>query len=206
VLPGILAALVILGQIGGEDTPAPVTAKPATSPPPTEAAAPATQPAAPTNKAAAPTSRAAASTKAPEPTKPEVACIGDAVQAGDWTFKISKVKCGASKVENEFLNKKAQGQFCLVSLTAKNNGETAGTLMGSNQKLLDKDGREFSSDDEASIYEAGGNSSLFVEEINPGNTAKGVIVFDIPEDARPVQAKLAGGFFGIKDVATVDLT
>jgi hypothetical protein len=39
---------------------------------------------------------------------------------------------------------------------------------------------------------------LLVTEINPGNTATGLIVFDVPEDTEPVQARLAGGLLAAR--------
>lgn len=155
---------------------------------------------------AVPASTAPEATKAPatKAPAPAAAKIGDRVTAGDWDFTVTKIKCGVKSVGDQYVGKKAQGQFCILNLNVKNNGNEAGTLVASNQKLLDKEGRTFSSDDEASIY-ADTGQNLF-EEINPGNTLKGQIVFDIPKDAKPSQATLAGGLFGVKDSATVNLT
>lgn len=135
---------------------------------------------------------------------PAAAKIGDTVRAGDFRFEVTEVMCGVSRVGDQNAGKKAQGQFCLVNLSVTNIGTDPGTLVGSSQKLLAKDGRTFSTDDAASLYAHSGGSTLF-EEINPGNTRKGVLVFDLPKKADPVQVQLAGGRFGVKDVATVDL-
>lgn len=105
----------------------------------------------------------------------------------------------------KYLQKEAQGQFCLLNLSITNNGDAAAYLSSANQKLLDKDGKTYSSDSEATIY-ADPKKGLLSGEINPGNTAKGLIVFDIPEKVKPTEAALAGGFFGIKDVARVNLS
>ncbi len=139
------------------------------------------------------------------PSEPELAKIGDTVAAGNWDFTVTKFKCGSTKVGSEYLNKSAQGQFCKMSIKVKNNGKQQETLNDSNQKLFDAEGREFSSDSEASLYEDS-DSALFLEGVNPGNTAKGVVIFDVPEDAKILRTELVGGFFGFDDVATVDLS
>jgi hypothetical protein len=71
--------------------------------------------------------------------------------------------------------------------------------------LIDKEGRTFATDDMASLYADSEGSTLF-EEINPGNTLKGILVFDIPKKAKPAELQLSSGPFGIKDVATVDMS
>jgi hypothetical protein len=148
-----------------------------------------------------------ASAKKQKPTRTSEAAsvkIGEAAKAGDWTFTVTKFTCGSKTIGSEYLNKKAQGQFCLMNLSVKNNGNEAATLMSDNQKLLDAKGREFASDNEASLY-VDPDSNIFIEDINPGNTAKGVVVFDVPKNVKPVTATLAGGVFGVKDVVSVDL-
>lgn len=190
ILPLALVALVaFVTALNGGNDEAPVAAVPADS----SSSAP-SEPAA--NKTKEPT-------KTKEPAAPAAAGIGDKVVAGDWDFTVTKFKCGTKKIGSEYANQKAQGQFCLMNVSVKNNGKEAETLDGSNQKLLDAEGREFSSDGTASIY-ADPDSNLFLEQINPGNTKKGLVVFDVPTDAKPVQAVLAGGLLG-GDTATVEL-
>lgn len=194
ILPLVLIGIIIISQAfrgGGADTP-------------TAGAPAATSTSAPAKKATkpAPEKTSEKDSKAP---KPAAAGIGDKVSAGDWDFTVTKLDCGKKKVGSEYLDKKAQGQFCLMNIKVKNNGDQAETLDGDNQKLLDDKGREYSSDYEASAY-ADPDANLFLERINPGNTKKGLVVFDIPKDVKPVQAKLAGGLLGIVDVATIDLT
>lgn len=165
--------------------------------------------------AAAPGASSVPSGKAPKadkkekaeevPAEPKSAKIGDTVAAGDWDFTVTKFKCGSAKIGDEYSNKKAQGQFCKMSIQVKNNGSKQETLNDSNQKLFDSEGREFSSDSDAWIY-ADPDSSLFLEGINPGNTAKGVVIFDVPKDAEIVRAELVGGLFGFDDPAAIDLT
>lgn len=134
--------------------------------------------------------------------KPKSAGIGDTVKAGDWSFKVTSFDCGKTKVGNQYAGKKAQGHFCFLKITAKNNGDSEGTLNGDSQKLSDDDGKEYSSDLEASLYEDA-DSMLFLEGVNPGNTAKGTIIFDVPKEAKITEVTLTGGLFS--DSADVSL-
>jgi hypothetical protein len=70
-----------------------------------------------------------------------------------------------------------------------NIGDSAQTLSDSSQKVRDATGREFSSDIAAAIYVK--DNKVFFEEINPGNTVKGTLVFDMPKGHRAGQHRVA---------------
>ena len=108
---------------------------------------------------------------------------------GDFTFKVTKIEDGGTKIGDEYLNTKAQGKFVLVHMTIKNHGTDPGTFFGDNQYLVDTQGRKASADTEAAIY-MGDNAQAIFEEINPGNTLSGVVVFDIPANATPASLEL----------------
>ncbi|MFC6238048.1 DUF4352 domain-containing protein [Longivirga aurantiaca] len=107
-----------------------------------------------------------------------------AVADGKFEFTATSLKCGVKSVGNEILGTKAQGQFCLIGITVKNIGDEAQILFDSNQVVFDKDGKKYESDTEAAIY-ANEDSSVFIEEINPGNSVKGILVFDVPKTVKP---------------------
>lgn len=48
--------------------------------------------------------------------------IGDPVRDGKFEFTVQEVECGVKEVGPELLEEKAQGQFCLVTITVKNIG------------------------------------------------------------------------------------
>lgn len=120
--------------------------------------------------------------------------IGDTVAADDWEITVAKVEDGVSQVGDEFLNAKAQGQFVQIELSVKNTGSDPNFFFEDDIELGDDAGNTYSADSEAGIY-AAENNILFLEEINPGNTAEGVLVFDVPEDADPNKLTFAGGLF-----------
>lgn len=139
---------------------------------------------------------------APEPQKKEktkdapkksAPGIGDAARDGKFEFTISKVEKGVASVGSEYFNEKADGQFVLVHITVKNIGDESQTLFDSEQKLKDTQGRSFSTDSSAAI--AMEDNEMWLNEINPGNSAKGTLVYDMPADAQPAEIELHDSMF-----------
>ncbi|HEX5456108.1 MAG TPA: DUF4352 domain-containing protein [Candidatus Saccharimonadales bacterium] len=129
--------------------------------------------------------------------KPATAKIGQPVRDGKFEFTVKGMKCGEKSVGNEFIKAKAQGQFCRVSLTVKNIGDEAQTLDGSSQYAFNASGQKYSADDEAAIdADIDNNSgSTWYNDINPGNTVKGDLFFDVPAGVKPVKVELHDSAF-----------
>lgn len=106
--------------------------------------------------------------------------IGDKVRDGKFQFTVTKVKTGIAQVGDDTFGQKAQGQFVFVYLKVKNIGDEPQTLFGDNQTLY-IGGKKYSADTEAGIYLE--ESKSFIEEINPGNSIDGIVVFDVPKSA-----------------------
>ncbi|WP_435830900.1 DUF4352 domain-containing protein [Microtetraspora glauca] len=123
--------------------------------------------------------------------------IGDVVEDGKFSFKVTKLDT-ASKVGDDVLGKSAQGEFVLVNVTVKNIGDEAQSFAGDAQKLLDASGKEYSADSEAALY-LGESKSLY-EQVNPGNSVRGVVLFDVPKGTEPVAIELHDSVFsgGVK--------
>jgi hypothetical protein len=114
------------------------------------------------------------------PVEESMAMIGDTVVDGDWSYVVSNLKCGVKQVGSSLLGAEAQGQFCIVSISATNNGSKADYFLGSDHKIYDVNGSEYESDSSAWIYL---EDNMLLDKVNPGNTSKGQIVFDVPETA-----------------------
>ncbi|MGN9804025.1 DUF4352 domain-containing protein [Micromonospora sp. L32] len=159
--------------------------------------------AAPTTSAPAPAP--AKTTAAPAPAKPTTFGIGDKVRGGDFEFTVNSVKCGISQVGSSYFNHKAQGTFCRVSVTAKNVTKSAhlfhadGTITAQ-----DASGREYDVDGEAAIY---GNDDAkgFLDEINPGNSVKANVYFDVPKGTKLKTITFAAGLLTLAEDAVVTL-
>ncbi|WP_433302131.1 DUF4352 domain-containing protein [Actinoplanes sp. CA-030573] len=121
---------------------------------------------------------------------------------GKFEFVVSSMKCGVSEVGSDLLGAKAQGQFCLVNLSVKNIGKKAQSFADSAQTAYDAKKVEYSSDSNAAIY-ANKNSQVLFTEINPGNTVKGTLVFDVPKGTKLTSIELHDSLFS--GGVTVDL-
>lgn len=132
--------------------------------------------------------------------KPVMAKIGETARDGKFEFTVASVECGKASVgTNEYLTKQAQGQFCLANVTVKNIGSEAQTFDSSSQYLYDAANAKFSADGTASLY-ANPQGSTFLNQINPGNSVTGILVFDLPKDKTPTIAELHDSSFsgGVK--------
>jgi hypothetical protein len=125
--------------------------------------------------------------------KPATPGIGQPAADGDFSFVVSGVNCTLTQIGSQYLNKKAQGQFCVVDVAVTNIGDSAGHFFGDNAKLRNAQGQQFSADSEAAIYLE--NSDSLYEEINPGNTLNSKVVFDVPAGTVPASIELHDSAF-----------
>lgn len=79
-------------------------------------------------------------------------------------------------------------------MSVKNTGNEAQTLDSSSQYLYNASGQKYSADSTAS-FTANPSGSTFLNSINPGNTASGKFVFEVPKDQTPVTAELHDSAF-----------
>lgn len=138
------------------------------------------------NEAAAPAPAAAAAAAA-------VAGLNTPVRDGKFEFTVTNVDCGKAQIGGQYINKNAQGQFCLVSMNVSNIGTVAQLFDATSQKAIDQQGRELKADSSSVMYIE--DSKSFLEQINPGNTVKGVIAFDIPKTSKITQLQLHDSMF-----------
>lgn len=114
-----------------------------------------------------------------EETKVEdVIGIGDTAHDGKFAFRVDKVKCGIKSV-GEYLVSTAQGEYCAIDITVQNQGDEPQTMFSSNQYLYNTDGQKYSNDDGAVM--SASSSSVWLNEINPGNAIAGTLYFDVPK-------------------------
>jgi hypothetical protein len=134
----------------------------------------------------------------PSPTSAEPAAevgVGKAARDGNFQFTVTRVRCGQASIgTNPYLTKKAQGQFCTVTMTVKNIKAEPQTLSDSDQKAF-VGGASYDADTEAGMYVNGNESSVLFNTINPGNAVTGKIVFDIPKGAKLTTLELHDSAF-----------
>jgi len=120
---------------------------------------------------------------------PAVAGLGQPARDGKFEFTVTKVQCGVAQVGSDLFSRKAQGQYCLVSVTVANIGGEPRTLAAANQHAYNAAGATYDADSAASIYLDDAGRVLY-EPINPGNKVNGTLVFDIPKDGKLVRLEL----------------
>lgn len=180
----IVAAVVVLLVVAGIAVAAirgmtsGTTAGPAPVPPPT---------ARPTSPAPAPTPGAtAAPAPAPAPGG------GPTVTDGDMRFTVKGVDCSKTQVgSGQILTKKADGKFCIVSLSITNLGKKVGYFTTFAQTGIDSKGNELDTDPVAEIYDSGDKPAVS-GTIQPGATIDKEIIFDVASDATLVAVQLYG--------------
>ena len=178
-LGAVVALVVVVGALGGGGDDSPT-------------AAPAPAGTAEGDTAAVPAAEEPAAEPAEEP-GPQTAGIGTPVRDGKFEFTVTSIEGGVAHVGDDMFGKDAQGQFTLVHMSVTNIGDEAQHFDGSSQKLVDAQGRTHSADGSAAIYL--GDAESFLNQINPGNSVQGTVVFDIPADATPASLELHDSMF-----------
>jgi hypothetical protein len=113
--------------------------------------------------------------------------IGAPVRDGMFEFTVTELTT-STKVGDQDLGKKAQGEFLMVHVTVQNVGDESQAFSGDDQKLRDRAGHHYTSDSDAAIY-LDDSRSLY-EDINPGNRVNGVVIFDVPKGTTPESVEL----------------
>jgi Domain of unknown function (DUF4352) len=137
-----------------------------------------------------------------EASEPPTYQIGEKARDDSYQFVVTKVRCGVRRIGDAYSNGKAQGQFCLVNLKVKNVGKDPINFSDENQALIDTKGKQYSPDDAAWIYI---DDAEIYAEINPSNTLKTTVPFDVAKKAKPDYLLLKAGVWGFSEGVRVKL-
>lgn len=123
--------------------------------------------------------------------------IGEAVTANDLSFTATDIS-KAKSLGNSYSKKEAQGTFNIITLTIKNTGKETVTIDSSMLKVTDSQGRKFDYSIEGQTAKglAQGKVDLFLQQVQPGLSVTGDIVFDLPDDATDLKLLVKGSMFG----------
>lgn len=123
--------------------------------------------------------------------------VGGSAADGGLTFHVEQMDCSSTSVGTGPVTRRAQGRFCVVQLSVGNRGSSARTFLATLQRALDAQGREYSPDDVAGLLVT---PDAWVNQVNPGVTLRGAIVFDVPAGVELTHVVLHGGAFsrGVK--------
>lgn len=128
--------------------------------------------------------------------------VGDKVTIEGLQYQVHAVKCGITHVGPKDFGTSPQGSYCRVDLSVTNvSGDPATWDATYNVKTEDSKGRKFSADTTAGLF-GNKNEAGWLDQINPGNTVRAFVFFDLPKGAKlkeiEVSSGLAGGEIEIK--------
>jgi hypothetical protein len=114
-------------------------------------------------------------TRAPVPT------TGRAGRDGSFAFAVRRVDCGDTRIGDSSFRDESRGVFCLVDLRITNVGNEARTFDASSQFAVDTRGRRHEPSSATTVVDA---ASIFLDDIGPGASVNGTVVFDVPVGTR----------------------
>lgn len=123
--------------------------------------------------------------------------LREGVSKGDFLWKIKDVST-TNKIGQDlfgtFLGVETTGIFIILDVEVTNVAKSSKFLSGSSIVLIDKKGRSFSPNTEASIYleTSGYGSALLFEEVSPGITKRGSLAYEVPLDFEIAEIKVLG--------------
>ena len=131
-----------------------------------------------------------------------VAGIGEPVQVGEVQWTVTGAE-STNQLTAEFQELK-QGDFVIVNFSFTNNGTEAKTLDSESMTLIDTQGREFQADTDTFMY-IDPSQDVFLEQVNPGVTRDGTVIYTTAPDASGFQLKVGDADFFSSESARVDL-
>jgi len=122
-------------------------------------------------------------------TKAKPIKIGETVELAGTRYTVKKATT-ASSIGGDY-GTKADGKFVVVTLTIENMKDETKTFSESAARLVTRDGKEYATDDDGSIYS---DKPLILEDMQPDLPKTGALVFDVPP------AKVAGAKLKVSDL------
>ncbi|WHY86981.1 DUF4352 domain-containing protein [Neobacillus novalis] len=136
-------------------------------------------------------------TKQSEKPKVKAFVVGDIVKTGKLGYKVLNVETTKEiKSDNQFIESvKTEGQFVVIDLEAFNYDKKARMVDSNMFKIKDDQGREFEPTSDSNVMMVvKGAMDFFLQDINPGLSKKGKLVFELPQDAASYSLEVSSGF------------
>lgn len=117
--------------------------------------------------------------------------IGTPVEVGELSLTVTDVQTDVASVGDPMWETQANGEFVIVSFTITNDGSSPESVFSNDFMLLNDAGAEFATSSDAWHVE----DHLSWEEINPGNSFTGVLVYDVPAGTNVTGLQVTVGWF-----------
>lgn len=119
-----------------------------------------------------------------EPTGPGLSkanavAIGETVKVGDVTWTVTNAQ-RATELSDPFETR--QGNFVIVDFTFGNESSEQKQLDTGSLNMLDAEDRVFETDSETDSF-VPPELNIFLDQVNPGVTQNGRVIFSVPADA-----------------------
>ncbi len=137
-----------------------------------------------------------------QPTQP-TADIGENLVVGEAEWLVNNA-VQTDQLQSQFGGPAAQGNFIVVDFTFTNNTGEAVTLDPVTMKLVDGQDRRFDADTDSFEYIPEGRD-LFLEQVNPGVTQEGQVIFTVAPDAADFQLEVGGAGFLSTETGRINL-
>ncbi len=127
----------------------------------------------------------------------QIYSLGEVVETNyfEWKFLgYYTTDAIGEEIFGTFYGEEAGGEFIVISVEVENIDDSAHYISSSDLKIIDEEGREFSSNTMAAIY-LENEDNLNFEQINPGIIKDGKVVFDVPIGLENLQLRISNGLF-----------
>lgn len=121
------------------------------------------------------------------------AAVGESLKIGETSWTATE----ATKQQqlSSSLGETKQGNFVVVNFQFTNNGSESVTLDSAMMTLIDGQGREFDVDTD-SLGFVPPDKDIFLNQVNPGVTEEGQVIFTTAPDAQDFTLQVSEGMFG----------
>jgi hypothetical protein len=131
--------------------------------------------------------------------------IGVPAEIADVSFMVNSIEeTNEIKSSNQFVESaKTEGKYIIIDITVKNEKKESITIHSSYFKLITQDGVEYDpSTDGAVMMAMMDEEDFFLQQVNPGLSKTGKVVFEVGADLDLNTAVLRGqtGFWGTESV------
>jgi hypothetical protein len=119
--------------------------------------------------------------------------LGTPVREGAVVFVVDDVRCGPDRLGPTGDQYRAEGRFCLVTMTARNDGIEPVRIHQLAQRAHGTAGARYIPDPAAARYANPADDPF--GRLPPGGSVAGVLVFDIPPAARLTHVEVHAGVY-----------
>jgi hypothetical protein len=131
---------------------------------------------------------------------------GDSITVGDASWVVTNVERASSLSDTFGVRPAREGNFVIVDFAFTNNGNESKTLHQQALEVVDSSGRRSEPDTDSLLY-IPNELNIFLEQVNPGVTDNGRVIFSLAPDASGLKLALKDTnlFKSSKNQAEVDL-